>query len=182
MTRGVSRRTVLAGGICALAGPALASGETDAAPSAVSQVRPAIPRRDVSSLYLRDESGSPVRLEGFAGEILVINLWAPWCLPCRREMPSLARLAEALSGAPVHVLPLAFDPLGPAAVRRIYREIAITTQPVLIGDAENLKATLGIERLPTTLVLDGTAHHIATVAGEAMWDDPATEAWLRGLV
>ena len=180
MSPAFTRRVVLAGGLSALAGPALAAGETEA-PAAVTRRRPAIPRRDVSGLYLEDETGAPVPLARFAGELLVVNLWATWCLPCRREMPSLSRLAQSLAGAGVRILPLAFDPLGPAAVRRFYREIGVTTLPVLIGDAVNLKATLGIERLPTTLVLDGEAHHIATVAGEATWDDAATQAWLRGL-
>ena len=176
-----TRRAVLAGGCCALAGPAYLAGDTGA-PPAVTQRRPAIPRRDASGLYLEDATGAPVPLSSFAGEILLVNLWATWCLPCRREMPSLARLAAALADAPVRILPLAFDPLGAAPVRRFYREIGVSTLPVLIGDARNLKATLGIERLPTTLVLDGTAHHVATVAGEARWDDAETEAWLRGLV
>ena len=181
MTPRPSRRFVLAGGVAVLAGRACAAGDTDVPPSAVTQRRPAIPRRDASGLHLADETGAPVPLSRFAGEVLVVNLWATWCLPCRREMPSLARLAAALEGAPVRVLPLAFDRGGAAVVPRIYRDNAITTLPVLIGDGRNLKATLGIERLPTTLVLDGAAHHIATVGGEAVWDDPETEAWLRGL-
>ena len=177
-----TRRTALVGALSALAGPALTAGPEDVPPSAASQVRPAIPRRDVTALRLEDGRGTPVPLSGYAGQLLVVNLWATWCLPCRREMPSLARLAIALRDAPIQVLPLSFDPLGPAAVRRFYREVGVTTLPVLIGDAHNLKATLGIERLPTTLVLDGTAHHLATVAGEATWDDAETEAWLRQLV
>ena len=177
----LSRRGVLVGGAAALVGRACAAGVTDVPPPAVTQRRPAIPRRDASGLHLADDTGAPVPLARFAGEVLVVNLWATWCLPCRREMPSLDRLAAALEGAPVRVLPLAFDPGGAATVQRFYRDNGITTLPVLIGDAQNLKATLGIARLPTTLVLDGAAHHIATVGGEAVWDDPETEAWLRGL-
>ena len=179
-----SRRLVLAGGVCTLAGAALGAGDTRGnadAPSAVRWARPAIPRRDVSGLWLEDETGAPVPLARFAGEVLVINLWASWCAPCRREMPSLARLASEVAGQGVRVLPLAFERKGPAAVRRFYGETGIDTLPVLLGDAVNLKATLGISRLPTTLVLDGTAHHIATVGGEATWDDAETLAWLMGL-
>lgn len=176
-----SRRAVLAGGVAALAGPTRAAGDTAVPPAAVTQRRPAIPRRDASGLHLEDETGAPVPLARFAGEVLVVNLWATWCLPCRREMPSLARLAAALEDAPVRVLPLSFDRGGAATVLRFYRDIGVTTLPVLIGDGQNLKAALGIRRLPTTLILDGAAHHIATVGGEAVWDDPQTETWLRGL-
>lgn len=181
MIRKASRRAVLTGGLSLLTGRALLAGETDAPPSAVTQRRPAIPRRDASGLTIEDETGTPVPLARFAGEVLVVNLWATWCFPCRREMPSLARLAVALDGAPVRVLPLAFDRMGAVAVRRFYREIGVTSLPILIGDGPNLKATLGIERLPTTLLLDTQAHHIATVAGEAQWDDAPTRDWLLSL-
>ncbi len=177
-----SRRAILAGGLCALAGRGGLADDRDPPPSAASQVRPAIPRRDASGLQLVDPTGAPVPLARFAGEVLVVNLWATWCLPCRREMPSLARLAAALDGAGVRVLPLAFEPKGPAGVRRFYREIGVNSLPVLLGDGQNLKSVLGIERLPTTLMLDAEAHHIATVAGEARWDDAATQEWLLGLV
>ena len=66
-------------------------------------------------------------------------------------------------------------------MRRFYREIGVESLPVLLGDGDNLKATLGIEILPTTVLLDGDATHIATVSGEATWDDDATVAWITGL-
>jgi hypothetical protein len=96
-------------------------------------------------------------------------------------MPSLARLAAAVDPARVTVWPLAFDWRGPSAVRRFYAEVGISGLPVLLGDGATLKATLAIEALPTTAILDRNGRMIFEVAGEARWDDAATRDWLSGL-
>lgn len=177
----LSRRALLAGGLASLAARPGAANDAPFAPSAAALARPAAPGTNAAGLAMTDADGTPVPLSAYAGRLVIVNLWAPWCLPCRREMPALARLADRLAGHGIPVLPLAFTWQGAAGVRRFYREIGVETLPVLLGDGDNLKSTLGIEILPTTIVLDGDANHIATVAGEATWDDDATFAWITGL-
>ena len=174
----LSRRALLAGGLASLAAR---PGAANDAPSAAALAHRVTPGTDAAGLAMTDADGTPVPLSAYAGRLVVVNLWAPWCLPCRREMPALARLADRLAGHGIRVLPLAFTWQGAAGVRRFYREIGVETLPVLLGDGDNLKATLGIEILPTTVLLDGSATHIATVSGEATWDDDATFAWITGL-
>ena len=176
-----TRRAILIGGLASLAGRSALAADDHFAPPAASLARPAAPVTSAAGLEMTDGNGNPVPLSTWAGQVIVLNLWAPWCLPCRREMPSLARLAGRLAGRSAVVLPLAFSWQGASAVRRFYREIGVETLPVLIGDGKNLSATLGIELLPTTVLIDGAANHIATVAGEATWDDAATLAWIEGL-
>lgn len=181
MTATISRRGLLSGVAASLAlPPQLVLAETSA-PSAASLARPVSPGVSAAGLLIEDAEGSIVPLSAFAGQVLVVNLWGPWCLPCRREMPSLARLAMRLEGKGASVLPLAFDWRGAIGVRRFYKEIGVDNLPVLIGEGENLQATLGVELLPTTVLLDGRANHVATVAGEATWDDDETVAWVLGL-
>lgn len=177
-----TRRAVLVGGLGVLAGRSAFAADEHVVPSAASLARAAAPGKSATGLEMTDGAGNPVSLSAYAGRVIVLNLWAPWCLPCRREMPSLARLADKLAGHGAIVLPLAFSWQGANGVRRFYREIGVETLPVLLGDGENLKATLGLEALPTTVVLDGAANHVATVAGEATWDDEATLAWIKGLI
>lgn len=129
---------------------------------------------------MKDAAGVKVPVSAWSGRLVVLNLWGPWCVPCRREMPSLSRLANRLAGKAL-VAPLAFDWRGAKAVAAFYAEHAIANLPVLIGDGENLKATLGLSRLPTTALIDGAGNYFALVAGEATWDDDATVRWLEGL-
>lgn len=178
----LSRRLVLTGGLASLAGGSAFAADEHFAPSAAALARPAAPVQSATGLTMEDADGNPVALSDYAARLYVVNLWAPWCMPCRREMPSLARLSDRLAGSGAYVLPLAFSWQGAIGVRRFYREIGIANLPILIGDGENLKATLGIEILPTTVVLDGAVNHIATVSGEATWDDAATLAWITGMI
>lgn len=173
------RRTFLAGLGAGLAAPAFAADEP-VAPSAASRNELLGSPRSALALAMKDEAGVKVPVSAWSGRLLVLNLWGPWCAPCRREMPSLSRLADRLGGKAA-VAPLAFDWRGAKAVAAFYAEHAIANLPVLIGDGENLKATLGLSRLPTTALIDGAGDCFALVAGEATWDDDATIRWLDKL-
>jgi thiol-disulfide isomerase/thioredoxin len=174
----LTRRAALSG-LAALAfGRA---GATPAVPPAVSLAQEVALPRDALPLRMKDADGQSVSLSDHAGQLVVLALWGSWCPPCRREMPSFAALAARAQGHNIAVVPLAFERSGAARVRRFYEETGISNLPILLGDGENLFATLGLEKLPTTAIIDGTGRHILTVAGEATWDDDETFAWLSTL-
>lgn len=152
----------------------------DNAPSAVEIVQPVRPPRDVAALTMTGIDGAPVPLSDYSDRIIVLNLWASWCQPCRREMPSLSRLAGLVDPARIVVLALAYD-RGAPPVQRFFKQMDITNLPILIGDGQNLKAVFGQGLLPTTLILDKTGQHIYTAKGEARWDDAPTLKWLNYL-
>jgi len=137
--------------------------------------------RTIDGLAMRDGEDRSVSLSAYRGRVVVLNLWAPWCLPCRKEMPELAALQTQLRTDGVAVVPLAFDWKGKIGVRQFYAETGISNLPVLVGEGENLKEVTGLSGLPTTLILNGRGEHVATVAGAAQWSDEKTLAWLKNL-
>ena len=173
----LNRRHVLAG-MALTASPLRAGGIV---PSAADMARAVSAPRDATPLDIKDENGMPISLAEWRGRWVLLNLWAPWCLPCRREMPSLMRLSTALDPANAVVLPLAFERRGPIWVHKFYREEGITGLPVLLGDGKNVDRVLGLSNLPTTALINPEGQHVQTVAGEAVWDDVATLAWLGEL-
>jgi thiol-disulfide isomerase/thioredoxin len=174
------RRAFLAGLGASFANAGLARAEAPARPAAEIAI-PCAPPRSALALAIADAEGLPVGMQAWSGRLVALNLWSPWCLPCRREMPSLSRLKTRLGEGPVAVLPLAFDWRGAAPVREFYREAGIANLPVYLGSGENLYSVLGLSRLPTTAIIDASGACIAVVAGEASWDDDATLAWLGRL-
>jgi len=175
------RRTFIIG-LGALFGKPPGALAQEEAPSASLLAKPFDPARSISGLIVKDEAGGLVPASHFLGRLTVINLWAPWCTPCRREMPSLSRLARRLADVDnIEILPLAFDWRGAARVRAFLTEAGIDNLPVRLGNGENLDATLGLSRLPTTAVISSEGNCFVTVEGEASWDDDATLAWLERL-
>ena len=176
----IARRPFLAGLAGALSGT-LALPQVAQAREVVSaseMAKPQEPVQDARGLVMTGAEGQPLQFADFPADLLVVNFWGPWCPPCRREMPSLSRLARRLEGTSIRVLPVAFDRLGVVRVRRFFDQMSIDNLPVIMGDGQNLFDTLGLEYLPVTAIIDPEGQHIATVQGEAVWDDEATLDWL----
>jgi thiol-disulfide isomerase/thioredoxin len=175
------RRSLLAGLACLLAGPIRAETPDDPLPSASARQTAIAAGAAIDGLAMSGPEGQRVRLSAFRGHVVVLNFWAPWCLPCRKEMPSLSRLQSRLEGHDIRVVPLAFDWRGVIGVRQFYQESAITNLPILLGDGPNLEAVTGMSALPSTLILNREGRPIAKIIGSATWDDAATMAWLGQL-
>jgi thiol-disulfide isomerase/thioredoxin len=121
-------------------------------------------------LALTRLDGTRDDLAALDGKTLVLNVWATWCAPCRRELPSLQRLADA-APADVVVLGIAVD-RDADFVREYLRDIGIRYVNYIDPEQRVGRTALGVDRLPQTLVIapDGRARRIV---GAADWSDPA---------
>ncbi|MGH7091060.1 MAG: TlpA disulfide reductase family protein, partial [Stellaceae bacterium] len=102
-----------------------AARSTDAVAPIASATPPFAPLaapRALPALSFRDGTGKTVALGDFAGRVVLLNLWATWCVPCRQEMPALDRLQAKLGGPAFAVVPLSIDRQGIEVVRSFYRE------------------------------------------------------------
>lgn len=106
------------------------------------------------------DGAARVRLDDHAGEVVIVNVWASWCAPCRREMPALDRLAAALDTSEVVVIGLNED-VDVDAARRFVDSLGGVRYPLGRGDGK-LKNRIGYPGLPYTAVLD-RQHRIAKV-------------------
>ena len=173
----LTRRSFMAG----LTLAATMAGGESVVPSASERAERLTDAIDAHGLEIRDGNGRQVPLSNWKGRWVVLNLWAPWCIACRDEMPSLQRLARTLDPEKIAVVPLGFDWRGDFWIRKFYRQANITDLPVFLGDGENAQAVLKLSDLPSTAILDPAGRHVFTVAGEAIWDDAETVAWLNSL-
>ncbi len=130
--------------------------------AAVAGIRERDARRPVFSVVTRD--GRVVTHDSLRGRVVLVNVWATWCAPCRVEMPALQQLAESYAADSVVVLGLSVDRGPPEAVDRFLAERGIT-YPVAIVDDGVLAAFGGVRGYPTSLLLDrdGIVQH--TVLG-----------------
>lgn len=173
-------RRAFAGGMAAATLAASARASDDALSAAVLAITLSQPK-SLDGLRLTGEDG-PVMLTAFRGRLVILNFWATWCLPCRREMPSLSRLATAMAGRPCSILPLAMDRGGLARVAAFYDETGISNLPLLAGDAANLQEVVANTGLPSTCLIDSAGMMRWSVTGEARWDDADTIKWITSLL
>jgi thiol-disulfide isomerase/thioredoxin len=152
-----------------------------AAPSAADAFAFTFPHRPraLPALRFEDGTGRIMSLSEFHGRPVVLNIWATWCVPCRREMPALDRLQAEFGKSGLLVLPLSIDRRGAPAVRQFYRDRGLAALGVYIDRSGEAVGDLGTVGLPTTLLVDRDGHEIGRKIGPAEWDSPQIAALIR---
>ncbi|WP_334175821.1 TlpA disulfide reductase family protein [Pseudoxanthobacter sp.] len=139
---------------------------------------------DVSGLAFRTPDGSETtlgrQLAGTPGRIALVNLWATWCAPCRKEMPALDRLQQAMGGPRFEVMAINVDTAGDGRAGRFLGEqniaaLKLYTDP-LMATFNDLKTKGRAVGLPTTLLVDQAGCSLGLLHGPAEWDSADARA------
>ena len=157
--------------ILGLIGPALA--ETPIETAAPQPLPP---------LTFQSMDGKEASLADFAGKVVVLNLWATWCAPCREEMPGLDRLQAQFADRDVVVLALSVDRAGPERVQQFIDEIDAKRLHVYRDPKAAATRTLKVPGLPATILVDKQGREAGRVLGIAHWDGPAAVAAVEKLL
>lgn len=135
----------------------------------------------VSEAAFEGEGGAETTLQDLAGEVVVLNFWATWCAPCREEMPTLARLQEALGEEGVRVVTLATGRNDPLEVDRFLSEVGAEDLPRWRDPRQALARGMGVLGLPVTVILNREGQEVARLTGDADWSSDSALAILRAL-
>lgn len=124
----------------------------------------------------RDADGEETSLAAFRGKPLLVNLWATWCAPCVKELPTLDALADR-PGAP-QVLALSQDGAAPDKVRAFLAERNLGLEA--FQDSEMaISAALGVQILPTTILYGSDGREIWRYSGDLDWTDSKASELLK---
>ncbi len=138
--------------------------------------------KPVEAVSFVDGEGKPRNLADFRGKVVLLNLWATWCGPCRQEMPTLDRLQAQLGSPDFQVVALSIDLDGLRVVRDFYREVGIRHLGIYIDENASAISQLGAFGLPAILLLDREGRELGRKLGEATWDSPEVVAYLREVI
>jgi thiol-disulfide isomerase/thioredoxin len=135
--------------------------------------------RPMPALAFTDADGRRLTLDDFRGRVVLLNIWATWCVPCRTEMPALERLEGKLGGKGFTVLPLSIDQAGVPAVERFYHRFGLKRLGIYVDPPAQVSSTLGIPGVPTSFLIDAEGREVARKIGPAAWDGPDMVALIR---
>jgi thiol-disulfide isomerase/thioredoxin len=140
-----------------------------------------MPQSVINVRYLT-EDGSRGDMEDFRGKVILVNVWATWCVPCREEMPTLDALQAELGGDNFEVVALSIDRAGSPVVRRFYDEIGVTNLKMYVDQTMLSMTALRAVGLPTTILIDAQGQELGRLVGPAEWDDPEMVTFLRSFI
>jgi thiol-disulfide isomerase/thioredoxin len=145
----------------------LAHGEVAALTMASAPLR-------LPDLAFMDASGQPKKLSDWRGKTVLVNLWATWCVPCRKEMPALDNLQAKLGGPDFEVVAINIDTRDANKPKAFLKDANLDrlayftdTSAKVFQDLKGIGRALG---MPTSVLVDGQGCEIATIAGPAEWD------------
>ena len=129
-----------------------------------------------------DADGKPQSLADFSGKVVLLNIWATWCVPCREEMPALDALETKLGGADFQVVAVNIDKGGPDKAAAFLKETGASHLALYTDPTGKLFATLKSVGMPTTLILGRDGKEIGRLVGPADWASPEAIAVINAAV
>jgi thiol-disulfide isomerase/thioredoxin len=128
-----------------------------------------------AAFVLADDAGEAT-LQNYRGKYVLLNFWATWCAPCRKEMPQLAELQSEFGGEDFEVLTLATGRNSPTGIKKFFEEIGVDNLPRHQDPKQAVAGEMAIFGLPITVLIDPEGREVARLRGDADWASDTAKA------
>ncbi len=135
--------------------------------------------KDIAAFSFADGSGATLDLSHWKGKVVLLNLWATWCAPCRKEMPELAQLQKELGSADFEVVALSEDLKGADASAAFLKDAKADALALYVDPKATALEAVQSVGLPTTLLIDRNGKEIGRLLGPAPWDSDESKAIIK---
>jgi thiol-disulfide isomerase/thioredoxin len=136
----------------------------------------------VPPISFTDRRGNSLNLKDMAGKVVVLNLWATWCVPCVKEMPALDRLQERFTNRDIQVLAISQDRAGNKIVPAYFAKLGLRTIGMYFDNSSSIMTNVRAFGLPTTLVIDPQGREVARLIGAINWDAEEVARFLEAIL
>lgn len=139
-------------------------------------------RKPVAAFSFANDKGEVLDLGKWKGKVVLLNLWATWCAPCRKEMPDIAALQKDLGSAEFEVVALSVDRKGLEASGAFLKEIGADSLKLYIDPEAKSLAALQALGLPASVLIDRKGLEAGRLLGPADWSSPEAKALVSALI
>jgi thiol-disulfide isomerase/thioredoxin len=139
-------------------------------------------RKPVPEIAFTTESGEATSLKAWKGRVVLVNLWATWCAPCREEMPALAALQGAMGSKDFEVVAISLDRKGLEASKVFLAEVGAQALKLYADPTSETLNKLEAVGLPASLLIDREGREIGRVLGPAQWNSAEAKALIQAAV
>ena len=134
--------------------------------------------RPISSVTFEDFTNKEISLDDYKGKLVIINFWATWCAPCKKEMPSLDSLYQNSNFKNLEVLAVNMEQPNTAKTKKFFDDIKIKKLKIFFDSKLNFVKEFKLRGVPTTIVINKKGEEFARIIGEANFQDEKLIKWL----
>jgi len=140
------------------------------------------PKATSGAAFDLEDGGGKATLEDYRGKYVLLNFWATWCAPCRKEMPQINALQKEFGGDHFEVLTIAAGRNSAEGIKRFFKEAGIDALPRHQDPKQALASQMAVFGLPITVILDPEGREFARLRGDADWSSDSAKAIIKALV
>ena len=134
--------------------------------------------KPISSLTFEDFSGNEVNIKDYHGKLIIINFWATWCAPCKKEMPSLDSLYQKVDFNNLEVFAVNMEQPNKVKTKKFFEDLNIKKLKIFFDENLNFVKEFKLRGVPTTVLVNKKGQEFARIIGEVNFQDKKFVKWL----
>ena len=136
-------------------------------------------RKPVPEVSFLTEKGEATSLSQWKGRVVLVNLWATWCVPCREEMPTLAALQSTMGGSDFEVVAISVDRKGIEGSAKFLNDVSATSLKLYADPSTEALGKFQAVGLPASILIDRQGREIGRLLGPAKWNSDEAQALIK---
>jgi len=134
--------------------------------------------KPISSLIFEDFSGNKIDLKNYQGNLVIVNFWATWCTPCKKEMPSLDNLYQNSEFKNLQIFAVNMEQPNKLKTKNFFEDLHIKKLKIFFDSNLNFVKEFKLRGVPTTVLINKKGEEFARIIGEVNFQDEKFLKWL----
>ena len=135
-------------------------------------------KKKIENIEFIKSEGQKVSLQDYKSNPIIINFWATWCAPCKKEMPSLDKLKTLSEFKNINILPINIGGDNYQKSKKFFDELKIINLEIFTGSGPEFSQLFKLRGLPTTILIDRNGFEVGRIVGYIDFDDQSLIDWI----